>query len=104
MWRAVNVDGTARSAAISGWNVCGKTGTAENPPYRDHSTFACFAPLDDPKIAVSVYIENGGFGATAALPIARLLLEQYLDGEVSSTHLIENVRNQHIPYTRYDRR
>ncbi|MDR0955446.1 MAG: penicillin-binding protein 2 [Rikenellaceae bacterium] len=104
MWRAVNVSGTATAANIPGWDVCGKTGTAENPPWRDNSSFACFAPLNDPKIAISVYIENGGFGATVALPIARLLLEQYLQGEVSSAHLIDYVRNQQIAYPAYDRR
>lgn len=73
---------TARIADISGISVCGKTGTAQNPHGDDHSVFICFAPKDDPKIAVVAYIENGGFGATWAAPIASLLVEQYLNGEI----------------------
>lgn len=101
MWRGVNVGGTSTRANIPGWDVCGKTGTAQNR-YRDHSTFACFAPLNNPKIVISVYIENGGFGATVALPIARLLLEKYLEGEVISTYMIDEVRNRTIAYPHYD--
>jgi penicillin-binding protein 2 len=104
MWKAANVEGTARGAQLPGWDVCGKTGTAQNPPYTDHSTFACFAPLDNPRIALSVYVENGGFGATIALPIARLLLERYLNGEVADPAEIELYHNHLIAYPRYDRR
>lgn len=104
MWRAVHVGGTAMRANIPGWDVCGKTGTAQNPHGKDHSTFACFAPLNNPKIAVSVYIENGGFGATIALPIAKLILEKYLNGEVANPEEIEMYHNHHIAYPYYDRR
>ena len=104
MWRGVHEWGTPRSAYIPGWDVAGKTGTAQNPPWKDHSTFACFAPLHDPKIVISVYVENGGFGATVALPIARLLLEKYLNGEVSDPAQIEYIHNYNIPYPIYDRR
>ena len=63
--------------------MCGKTGTAQNPHGSDHSVFMCFAPKDDPKIAVVAYVENAGFGATWAAPIASLLVERYLNGEIS---------------------
>jgi penicillin-binding protein 2 len=75
--------GTARKAQIDSIVVCGKTGTAQNPHGDDHSVFICFAPKDDPKIAIAAYVENGGFGATWAVPIASLLMEKYLKGEIS---------------------
>ncbi|MEL6720913.1 MAG: penicillin-binding transpeptidase domain-containing protein, partial [Bacteroidota bacterium] len=70
--------GTARSALIPDIPICGKTGTAENPHGEDHSIFFAFAPKDDPKIAIAVYVEHGKFGGTIAAPIASLLIEQYL--------------------------
>lgn len=103
MWRAVNVGGTAVGAQIPGWDVCGKTGTAQNPQGRDHSTFVCFAPLDNPRIALSVYIENGGFGATIAVPMARLILEKYLTGAVADPTAAERVHNLQVAYPWYDR-
>ena len=88
MYRAVNSGygsgGTASIAAVEGLEICGKTGTAQNPHGHDHSVFICFAPKDDPKIAVAAYVENGGFGATWAAPIASLLTEMYLNGEIST--------------------
>ena len=75
--------GTASVAAVPGLDICGKTGTAQNPHGNDHSVFICFAPRDNPKIAVAAYVENGGFGATWAAPIASLLTEKYLNGEIS---------------------
>ncbi len=87
MYRAVNSGfgsgGTASIAAVEGLDICGKTGTAQNPQGHDHSVFICFAPRDNPKIAVAAYVENGGFGATWAAPIASLLTEMYLKGEIS---------------------
>ena len=87
MYMAVNgggsAGGTAFAAAVDGLDVCGKTGTAQNPHGKDNSVFICFAPKDDPKIAVAAYVENAGFGATWALPVASLMLEQYLTGEIS---------------------
>lgn len=71
---------TARTARVDSITVCGKTGTAENPHGKDHSIFIAFAPKDDPKIALAVYIENGGFGATWAAPAAKLMIEKYLKG------------------------
>ena len=86
MYMAVNgggaAGGTAFSAAIPGLDMCGKTGTAQNPHGADNSVFICFAPKDNPKIAVAAYIENAGFGATWACPIASLLVERYLNGEI----------------------
>ena len=63
--------------------ICGKTGTVENPG-ADHSAFIAFAPMNDPKIAVSVYVEHGGFGADLAAPMAALIIEQYLKGKLST--------------------
>ena len=87
MYRAVNSGfgsgGTASIAAVPGLDICGKTGTAQNPHGDDHSVFICFAPKDNPKIAVAAFVENGGFGASYAAPIASLLTEKYLNGEVS---------------------
>lgn len=86
MWRAVNAPAgsgnTARVAAVPGLDICGKTGTAQNPRGDDNSVFICFAPKDNPKIAVAAYVENAGFGATWACPIASLLVEKYLTGEI----------------------
>ena len=86
MEMAINYTGggaTATIARIPGIVACGKTGTAQNPHGDDHSVFITFAPKDDPKIAVVAYVENGGFGATWAAPIASLLVEKYLCGEIS---------------------
>ena len=70
--------GTARGAAIPGLEVCGKTGTSQNSHGKDHSIFIGFAPRDNPKIAVACVVENGGFGATYAAPMATVLLERFL--------------------------
>jgi penicillin-binding protein 2 len=80
-------NGTGRSAKIEGIESCGKTGTAQNPQGADHSIFISFAPKDKPKIALAVYIENGGFGATYAAPIAGLLMEKYLCDTISTAKL-----------------
>ncbi len=83
MRMAVNEGGgTARRAKIEGIPVCGKTGTAQNPHGEDHSVFIAFAPMDNPKIAIAVFIENAGFGGTWAAPIASLMIEKYINGEV----------------------
>lgn len=74
---------TARTAALDSIRVCGKTGTAENPHGKDHSIFIAFAPKDDPKIAIAVFIENGGYGATWAAPTAKLMIEKYLNKTIS---------------------
>lgn len=84
MEMAVNATdgGTARIARIDSIVVCGKTGTAQNPHGEDHSVFMAFAPKDNPRIAIAVLVENAGFGATWAAPIASLMMEKYLKGEI----------------------
>lgn len=79
--------GTGRGAQIPGIEVAGKTGTAQNPHGADHSVFALIAPADNPKIVIFCLVENGGFGANVACPIASLLAEQYLTGEVKREDL-----------------
>jgi len=93
MYMAVHggVGSTARSVEIPGIEMCGKTGTAQNPHGEDHSTFMCFAPRENPKIAIAVYVENAGYGATWAAPIASLMVEKYLTGEVKRTDLEKRI-------------
>ena len=85
MYRAVNspTGVTAGIAAIKNIDVCGKTGTAENPHGKDHSIFMAFAPRENPQIAIAVYVENAGFGASYAAPIASLMIERYLTGTIT---------------------
>ncbi len=96
MWRAVNsgpgAGGTAWIAHIDSLDVCGKTGTAQNPRGADNSVFICFAPMDNPKIAIAAYVENGGFGATYAAPMASLMVEKYLKGETSRPALEKRMK------------
>lgn len=80
--RQAVLGGTCRGADIPGIEVCGKTGTAENRGH-DHSVFMGFAPMEQPKIAIAVYVENGGFGAVYGVPIGALMIEQYLNGKLS---------------------
>jgi len=75
--------GTASWAKLDSIDVCGKTGTAQNPHGDDHSVFICFAPRENPKIAIAVYIENAGFGSTWAVPVASFMVEKYLTGKIS---------------------
>lgn len=78
------LEGTCRAANSRDYEVCGKTGTAENRNReKDHSVFMGFAPKDNPKIAIAVYVENGGFGAVFGVPIGALMMEQYLTGGLS---------------------
>ncbi|MCC6838361.1 MAG: penicillin-binding protein 2 [Bacteroidia bacterium] len=79
--------GTAAGLKIEGIPYCAKTGTAQNPHGKDHSVFVCFAPIDKPKIAIGILIENAGFGSTWAGPIARLMMEKYLKGEITRPDL-----------------
>ncbi len=103
MRRAVT-GGTCHGAAIPGYDVCGKTGTAQNRGH-DHSAFMGFAPMEEPRIAVAVYIENGGFGATFGVPIGRLIMEQYLNGHLSSGSEAQasSLQSRHISYGGYER-
>jgi penicillin-binding protein 2 len=87
----VMVNGTGRSVQIKGVKMLGKTGTAQNPHGKDHSVFVCIAPKEEPKIAVFCLVENGGFGATVAAPIASLITEFYLFREVKRKDLEQRI-------------
>lgn len=109
MWQSVNDGGTSRAAKLDGWDVCGKTGTAEHyrrTPngyrYPDHSTFISFAPRNNPKIAITVYIEHGGFGSEIAVPIASLIQELYLTDTIKRPELLDRVLKYTINYGYYD--
>ncbi len=79
--------GTARSIFNPNIAICGKTGTAQNPHGKDHSIFVAFAPKDNPKIAISVLVENAGYGSTWAAPVAGLMIEKYLTDSITKPHL-----------------
>lgn len=86
MRRVVHEDGgTGRQARHKDYITCGKTGTVENKPKKDHSVFLAFAPMNKPKISIVVFIENAGFGGTWAAPIAGLMIEKYLKGTITDT-------------------
>lgn len=87
---------TAGVAALKDIIVCGKTGTAQNPHGKEHSVFVAFAPKDDPKIAIMVFVENAGFGATFAAPIASLMIEKYLKGTISNKLREETMINLNL--------
>ncbi len=103
MRRAVT-GGTCRRANRSDYEVCGKTGTAQNRG-RDHSAFMGFAPMNDPQIAIAVYVENGGFGATFGVPIGALMMEQYIKGKLSGSSEAQasSIQKRHISYGKTDR-
>ena len=89
------ISGTAPRALIPGMTICGKTGTAQNPQGEDHSVFMAFAPKENPRIAIAVYVENAGWGGRAAASIASLMIEKYVTGEVKRPALEEYVlRNE----------
>jgi penicillin-binding protein 2 len=83
----VVLEGTARGAKIPDISFCGKTGTAQNPHGKDHSIFSGFAPKENPKIAIAVFVENAGFGATYAAPIASLMVEKYLHDTIATKRI-----------------
>ena len=93
---AVVTSGTAWSAYIEGIEVCGKTGTAQNPHGKDHSIFIAFAPRDNPKIAIAVYVENSGYGSTWAAPIASLMIEKYLTDSVSREFVLKRISDANL--------
>ena len=97
--RKAVLEGTCRRANSPYYEVCGKTGTAQNRGH-DHSAFMGFAPMNDPKIAIAVYVENGGWGATYGVPIGALMMEQYLMGKLSpeSEKLAEEFQKRRISY------
>lgn len=90
--------GTATKARLDDIVVCGKTGTSENPFGKDHSVFFAFAPKDNPKIALAVFVENAGFGATFAVPIGGLMIEKYLTDTIrtSRKHLEEDMYKKNL--------
>ncbi|MBO5182330.1 MAG: penicillin-binding protein 2 [Paraprevotella sp.] len=96
--------GTCRAANNPWYEVCGKTGTAQNRG-QDHSVFMGFAPKDNPKIAIAVYVENGGFGAVYGVPIGALMMEQYINGKLSpaSEEKATAFQNRRITYGSYAR-
>ena len=96
--------GTCRKANTTAYEVCGKTGTAQNRG-KDHSVFMGFAPKDDPKIAIAVFVENGGFGAVYGVPIGSLMMEQYLTGQLSPESEIQanDFENRVISYGNTER-
>jgi len=97
--RASATGGTCSALAHYDFVACGKTGTAQNRGH-DHSVFMGFAPMDNPKIAVAVYVENGGWGATYGVPIGGLIMEQYIHGKLSEASLkkAEEFQHRHIAY------
>ena len=100
MYQAVNAapgtGGTARLAHAPGLEICGKTGTAQNPHGKDNAVFICFAPRENPKIAIAAYIENAGFGGTWAAPIASLMVEKYLTGDVGRKDLEKRMKDANL--------
>ena len=102
--RSAALGGTCHELAKYDFMACGKTGTAQNRGH-DHSVFMGFAPMDDPKIAVAVYVENGGWGATYGVPIGGLIMEQYLHGELSeaSKAKAQEIQDKRINYGTADR-
>jgi len=88
--------GTGYRANTAGISICGKTGTSQNPHGDDHSVFFAFAPKDDPKIAIAVYVENAGFGGDIAAPIAGLVIENYIKGEVKRPILHQQMKEMDL--------
>lgn len=99
MWRVFEY-GTGSAYKIANISMCGKTGTVQNSHGKDHSIFVGFAPRENPQIAVAVVIENAGFGATWAAPIASLMMEQFIKGKIERTDLLNristSVTNYHV--------
>lgn len=97
--RGAVIKGTCRSANRPDYEVCGKTGTAQNRGH-DHSVFMGFAPKDNPKIAIAVYVENGGWGADYGVPLGSLMMEQYINGKLSeeSERKAEEFQQRRIAY------
>lgn len=92
MRRVVTTGSGRYYANLDSVKVAGKTGTAQNPHGEDHGWFICFAPLDDPQIAVAVLVENGGYGSQSASPIASLLVEKYLTGKIDRPYIYKRVK------------
>ena len=102
--RSSAMGGTCKELSRHSFVPCGKTGTAQNRGH-DHSVFMGFAPMDNPKIAVAVYVENGGWGATYGVPIGGLIMEQFINGKLSpaSETKAQTIQNKRIAYGSADR-
>ncbi len=102
--RSSALGGTCHALAHYDFMACGKTGTAQNKGH-DHSVFMGFAPMDDPKIAIAVYVENGGWGATYGVPIGGLMMEQFIHGKLSeaSERKATEIQNKRIGYGETER-
>jgi len=96
MFLVVNGAGTATHIKMADIQISGKTGTAQNPHGKDHALFVCFAPSDNPQIAIAVVVENIGFGGTHAAPIAKAMIEAYLKKETLKKEQIKKDNNQTI--------
>ncbi len=92
----VMTEGTGKWYNVPELQICGKTGTVQNPHGEDHALFIGFAPQDNPQIAIAVAVENAGFGSTWACPIATLLIEQYLTGKIKRNWLYERMVNANL--------
>ena len=96
--------GTAKWSQVKGINICGKTGTVENfirkngvkQQLPDHSIFIAFAPKEDPKIAMAIFVENGGYGSTIAAPITSLMIEKYLTGKITKKYVEDRIINMSL--------
>lgn len=102
--RSSVLGGTCKELGKYDFNACGKTGTAQNRGH-DHSVFMGFAPMENPKIAVAVYVENGGWGATYGVPIGGLIMEKYLKGKLSEASMAKakSIQERRIAYGAGDR-
>ena len=102
--RSSALGGTCHELARYDFEACGKTGTAQNRGH-DHSVFMGFAPMNNPQIAVAVYVENGGWGATYGVPIGGLIMEQYIKGKLSEASLAkaQSIQERRIAYGTTDR-
>ena len=102
--RASATGGTCKALGHYDFMPCGKTGTAQNRGH-DHSVFMGFAPMDNPQIAVAVYVENGGWGATYGVPIGGLIMEQYIKGKLSDSSLSKasDIQHKRIAYGSVER-
>ena len=104
--------GTGRWSQVKGIQICGKTGTSENYAVvngeriqlEDHSILVAFAPKDNPKIAIAIFVENGGYGSKIAAPITSLMIEKYLNGEISKAtkYREKNILNMSLKFE-YDK-
>lgn len=96
MQAAVEAGTVNADSHIPGITICGKTGTSQNARGKDHAIFMAFAPRENPKIAIAVFVENAGFGGSSSAPIASLIMEKYLKGEVSRKQVEEKYRNMNF--------